>query len=340
MCVCPFPPHLTPPHPTPCHVVRQTSCGAVDEKATSNRLCPEFRVLVSYGWPALEHLQTRLGWASPSGCFRRDCPSSGSRQESKVWWNVEEVGKDIGFVTPHLSTNRDFVSVCAEMVLWGFSSGSVRVCKSYGLPGAAGNGAGAGGLWAYNSICLLPLLWTEYLGGSSSHFLHLCRKKIPNIEDLNSLHHYKAIRSYPCPPCFRWFGKTNKPEKTPAISAWRLPCWKQWQLQAAHPSAVLMKYIYIKLLCEGKEEYERKLWGQKEWTKWKRQDLHVGQGLESIRKWEVSQRKAAGLLKKRNNLKNQKTVFIFSWIRVRYLSTSRNVDFNVSTLVSLSIKCK
>lgn len=75
------------------------------------------------------------------------------------------VAGDIGFVTHH-----HFVSGSAEMALWGFSRGSMRGCSSYGLPGAAGNGAGAWGLGTYNSGCLSHSLGTELSRGSSLHF--------------------------------------------------------------------------------------------------------------------------------------------------------------------------
>lgn len=61
--------------------------------------------------------------------------SSGSKQKSRGW----RVWGDIGFVTHY-----HFVSVSAEMALWGFSRGSMRGCSCYGLAGAAGNGAGPG----------------------------------------------------------------------------------------------------------------------------------------------------------------------------------------------------
>lgn len=60
------------------------------------------------------------------------------------------------------------------------------------------------GLGAYNSDCLLHTLGTEHSRGSSPHLLHLCRKQIPTIEELNTLNHYKADGSYLCSPCSRW----------------------------------------------------------------------------------------------------------------------------------------
>ena len=90
---------------------------------------------------------------------------------------------------------------------------------------------GAGGLGAYNNGRPLHPLGTERSGGSS-RFLHLCRKQIPTIEELNTLNHYKANRSYPCPPCFRWCGKTKQAEKTRAIRVQMLPYGKCCRLQA------------------------------------------------------------------------------------------------------------
>lgn len=178
--------------------------------------------------PEPEHLQAWLGWASPSGSLGREQAA----WEQRLGEMVQRWDGDIGFITHRLSTSKGFASVWPEMALWGFSRGSVRVCTSYGLPGAAGNGAGSWG--AYNSGHLLHLLGTECSGGRSPSFWHLCRKQIPTIEELNTLNHYRANRSYPCPPCFRWCGKTKQTEKNPhpPIRIQRLPCWKQCRLQA------------------------------------------------------------------------------------------------------------
>lgn len=91
---------------------------------------------------------------------------------------------DIGFVTHH-----HFESGSAELALWGFSRGIMRGCSSYGFPGAAGNGAGASGLRAYSSDCLLHSRGSEHSGDSSLLSLHLCRKQILTPEELNTLKH-------------------------------------------------------------------------------------------------------------------------------------------------------
>lgn len=177
--------------------------------------------------PEPEHPQAWPGWASPSGSLGREQAA----WEQRLGEMAQRWGGDIGFITHRLSTSKGLASVWPEMALWGFSRGRVRVCTSYGLPGAAGNGAGSWG--AYNSSHLLHLLGTECSGGGSPSFWHLCRKQIPTIEELNTLNHYRANRSYPFPLCFRWCGKTKQTEKkTPPISIQRLPCWKQCRLQA------------------------------------------------------------------------------------------------------------
>lgn len=187
--------------------------------------------------------------------------------EMVEWWGIH------WFCNPPPWHQQGFCLSGQKWLLWGFSRGSFRVLQVLWSSRSRGLGA-------YHGSCLLHLLGIECSGRSSPWFLHLCRKQIPTTEELNTLNHYKAKGSYPCPPCFRWCGKTKRAEKTLLSECRGCLTGSDPTCRLAQPSAVLIKQIYIKLLCENKGEYERELSGHEECTEWCwwRQHLRVGQG--------------------------------------------------------------
>lgn len=67
----------------------------------------------------------------------------------------------------------------------------------------------AWGCGACNSDCPSHPPGTEISRGSFLHLLHLCRKRIPTTEELNTSNHYKADGSYLCSPCPQWENKAS-----------------------------------------------------------------------------------------------------------------------------------
>lgn len=110
----------------------------------------DFRVLVRACSPDpyhCRHVQGQLLLRAVLAELTRVFGEQAGEQGLGKGWRV--VG-DIGFVThPH------FVSGSADVALWGFSRGSMRVCRSHRLPGAAGIGAGDLGLTTGTASCIL-----------------------------------------------------------------------------------------------------------------------------------------------------------------------------------------
>lgn len=186
--------------------------------------------------------------------------------DSRVKGGAKRVwrGHNIGFVTYHLSISKGFVPVWAEIALRGFSRGNTRVCKSCGLPGAAGNGARGCGLRAYSSISLLH---PQGFSVQEVHLLFFCicvGSKFPPLRNwilqttTKQTGHIHALHA------LGGVGKQSKLKKTLLSESCLAGSHADWGL--AQPSAVWSKDIYIKLLCESKGEDKGEPCGHEELT--------------------------------------------------------------------------